>query len=79
MGKDSVLLIDEMVLPDTDVDWQATSIDLTMMCACGSRERTEKQWKALLDSVGLKVLKKLTYKPSVYESVMAAVPNKPGS
>ena len=74
MGKDSVLLIDEMVLPDTQVDWHVTSIDLTMMCAFAARERTETQWNAILESVGLKLVKKLTYKPSVYESVMATVP-----
>lgn len=74
MGKGSVLLIDEMVLPDTHVDWQVTSIDLSMMCAFGARERTETQWLELLASVGLKLVKKLIYKPAVYESVMETIP-----
>lgn len=74
MGKDSVLLIDEIVLPNAHVDWHVTSIDLSMMCAFGARERTETQWLEILESVGLKITKKLTYKPAVYESVMETIP-----
>ncbi|CAD6565802.1 MAG: hypothetical protein ASARMPREDX12_006779 [Alectoria sarmentosa] len=73
MDKGSVLLIDEMVLPDTHVDWHVTSIDLSMMCAFSARERTETQWLEILGSVGLKLVKKLTYKPAVYESVMGTI------
>ena len=74
MGKDSVILIDEMVLPDTGVDANVASIDLTMMCAGAAEERTEAHWIELFDAVGLKLVKKLVYKPSAYESVMAVVP-----
>lgn len=74
MSKNSVILIDEMVLPDTNVNWHVTSIDLTMMCAFGARERTEAQWLEILTSVGLQVSKKLVYKPAVYETVMAVIP-----
>ena len=73
MGKDFVILIDEMLLPDTNVHWHATQIDLTMMTALASVERTLVQWAALLDSVGLKIRETYTYTPSVYESVMAVV------
>lgn len=70
MGKDSVILIDEMLLPDKNVHWHVTEIDLTMMTALASIERTQSQWAALLDSVGLKISKTFTYTPSVYESIM---------
>ena len=73
MGKDSVILIDEMLLPDTNVHWHVTQIDLTMMTALASIERTKAQWVTLLDSVDLKIKKSFTYTPSVYESVMAVV------
>lgn len=73
MGDDSVILLDEMLLPDSDVHWHATQIDLTMMTALASIERTELQWATLLDSVGLKIIKTYTYTPSVYESVMVIV------
>jgi O-methyltransferase domain len=74
MGKDSLILIDEMVLPNTGVHWQATQIDLTMMSALASMERTHEQWSALLDSMGLKITKTYVYTPSLHESVIVAVP-----
>lgn len=37
---DSVILIDEMVLPDRNVHWHSTQIDLTMMVALAAVERT---------------------------------------
>lgn len=55
MSEESVLLIDEMVFPNSGVSWQAAQFDLTMMCAHASMERTQTQWKALLDSVDLKI------------------------
>lgn len=70
MGKDSVIIIDDMRLPDRNVHWHVTEIDLTMMTALAAIERTESQWSALLDSVGLKITKTFTYTPSVYEGVM---------
>lgn len=76
MSKESVILIDEMILPDTDVHWYAASIDLTMMCGHAARERTQRQWEDLLDSVRLKLAKKLTYNTLLYESVMVAVPTQ---
>ena len=73
MGPDSAILLEEMVLPDTNVAWQAAQIDLEMMCAFGSRERTEEQWVALLDSVGLRIEKVLVHRPETHESVIVAI------
>lgn len=73
MGPDSAILLDEMVLPDTHVHWQSTQIDITMMATLASIERTKTMWADLLDSVGLKIEKVLTYTPSVYESIMTVV------
>jgi demethylsterigmatocystin 6-O-methyltransferase len=55
MADDSVILIDEMVLPDVGVPRFATCVDLTMMASFSARERTLKQWTVLLDKAGLKV------------------------
>jgi demethylsterigmatocystin 6-O-methyltransferase len=55
MDPDSVILIDEMVLPSSGVQLYAAQIDLTMMASIASTERTEKQWLSLLQSAGLKV------------------------
>ena len=73
MGPDSVILLDEMVLPDREVHWQSTQIDLTMMAALASIERTKAQWARLLDSVDLRIVEVYTYTPSIYESIMTVV------
>ncbi|MCJ1313932.1 hypothetical protein MMC25_007612 [Agyrium rufum] len=73
MGDDSVILIDEMVLPDAHPHWQSTQIDLTMMCALAAMERTQSQFAELLDSVGLKVEKQYVYTPWVHETVLKVI------
>ncbi|KAJ5835419.1 Winged helix-turn-helix transcription repressor DNA-binding [Penicillium robsamsonii] len=52
----SKLLVNENVIPDTGAYWETTSLDLIMM-EIGSGERTERQWHALLESAGLKIVK----------------------
>jgi demethylsterigmatocystin 6-O-methyltransferase len=56
MSKRSLILIDEMMLPNVGVDWSATHSDLTMMASLASKERTQEQWECLLDCVGLKIV-----------------------
>lgn len=73
-GPQSQILIDEMVLPDAGVTWEAATIDLTMMASLGSRERTIKEWTTLLDQAGLKIQKVHTYLPRRQDSVIQAVP-----
>lgn len=70
MRPGSVLLVDEMVLPEENVNYMAASIDMTMLLAFASMERTEVQWKSLFETVGLKLVRTYTYSPSTYESVM---------
>ncbi|MCJ1400195.1 hypothetical protein MMC11_003399 [Xylographa trunciseda] len=74
MGKDSVILVDDMVLQDAGVDWQATQLDLTMMAAMGSMERTEKQWRALMEAAGLRIVAIHRYTEVLRDSVIAVVP-----
>lgn len=70
MGPDSILLIDEMILPETGTHVDAASMDLTMMSAFAGMERTEKQWAKVIDDVGLKLVKTYSYNPVDHESVM---------
>ncbi|QSZ29277.1 hypothetical protein DSL72_003789 [Monilinia vaccinii-corymbosi] len=72
MDKDSLILLDEMVLPNHNVDWFATQTDLTMLTAFGSMERTETQWKDLLEGVGLKMRKVVTYTHAFRLNVIVA-------
>ncbi|KAI1848708.1 hypothetical protein JX266_005567 [Neoarthrinium moseri] len=73
LGPSSQILIDEMVLPNTGVPWEAATIDLTMMSSLGSRERTLKEWYALLDAAGLKALRIDTYTPRRQDSIIQVV------
>ncbi|KAA8631727.1 hypothetical protein SMACR_07158 [Sordaria macrospora] len=53
----SRLLINDQVIPEKNASWEATYLDLYMMAIFGARERTEKEWRRLLeDGVGLKIL-----------------------
>ncbi|OLN82370.1 Demethylsterigmatocystin 6-O-methyltransferase 8 [Colletotrichum chlorophyti] len=53
----SKLLVNENVLPPTGANWQTTALDLMMMTLFSSRERTEEQWRNLLESAGLRIIK----------------------
>ncbi|KAM0319817.1 hypothetical protein ACHAO8_000859 [Botrytis cinerea] len=74
MGPDSAILIDEMVIPETGAHWHATQIDLVMMTALASTERTEGEWHALLVSAGLQAKKIVKYTDSLGDSIIVAVP-----
>ena len=54
-----------MVPPNTGVHWQAAQLDLTMMAALGSVERTREQWCVLMESAKLKLLEIHTYTTSL--------------
>ncbi|KAI8630255.1 S-adenosyl-L-methionine-dependent methyltransferase [Xylariaceae sp. FL1651] len=72
MTEESVLLINDMILPDAKVPAFAASLDLVMLGACGSRERTIKEWKDLLDSVGLLIKECIVYNPEQCHGIISA-------
>jgi hypothetical protein len=49
MTQESVMLLDEMILPEENVNAHAACMDLTMMAAFASAERSEPQWKAIIE------------------------------
>lgn len=53
----SKILINEIVVPDQGAQWFSTSCDILMMVVHASAERREKQWRALIESAGLKISK----------------------
>ncbi|KAH9900476.1 S-adenosyl-L-methionine-dependent methyltransferase [Xylariomycetidae sp. FL2044] len=73
-GGRSVLVIDEMIVPNVGASARSTVQDMTMMTSLASAERTERQWNALLGRAGLKVLKRAAYNADTGESVIVAVP-----
>ncbi|CAG8004132.1 unnamed protein product [Penicillium salamii] len=73
LGPDSVILIDDMVLPNAGVHWYGTVLDMTMMAGLAAQERTEEQWNSLMEMAGLKIQKVYTY-TSFYNSILECVP-----
>ncbi|RDH32301.1 S-adenosyl-L-methionine-dependent methyltransferase [Aspergillus welwitschiae] len=57
MATDSVLLINENVLPEINAPGFSSSMDIIMMELYGSLERTERQWLALLEKAQFRVVK----------------------
>lgn len=72
MGADSQLLIDEMALPNKDVHWWSTCLDLHMYTMLNALERTVDQWHDLLAKAGLKVVDIRTYAPVMKNSIIVA-------
>ena len=69
----SKIILNEMVIPDVGAGWRETQWDWTMLACLSSMERTEQQWRDLLTSVDLKVVKIWTH-PDSTESIIEAVP-----
>ncbi|KAI1169709.1 S-adenosyl-L-methionine-dependent methyltransferase [Nemania sp. FL0916] len=78
MSPASVLIIDEMIIPNTGANPRSTIQDLTMMATLAAAERTERQWDELLQSAGMSIVNKLCYNEITGESVIVAVPKKLG-
>ena len=76
MGESSLVLIDEMVLPDFKTSWQATQLDLTMMIGLGSMERTQEQWHSLIRLAGMSISKIYPYNVSVHDSIIVVAPTE---
>ncbi|KAJ5525459.1 hypothetical protein N7494_012109 [Penicillium frequentans] len=74
LADDSLILIDDMVLPNVGVHWQAAQLDILMMTTLAARERTQDQWYQLLENAGLKVNSITTYTSSLKDSILEVVP-----
>ncbi|KAI5917160.1 S-adenosyl-L-methionine-dependent methyltransferase [Camillea tinctor] len=76
MSQGSILIIDEMVIPNLGANLRSTVQDITMMTSLASAERTERQWDSLLGRAGLKLMQKTAYNPETGESILVAVANQ---
>jgi demethylsterigmatocystin 6-O-methyltransferase len=74
MTSDSVILIDEMIMPDTSTHWRAAQLDLLMMALLAAQERTKKQWDYVLEAAGLEIQEVYTYTDELQDSIIVAVP-----
>lgn len=76
MSKESVILIDEIVIPDMGAQWRQTQLDLAMMASLAAMERTETQWRHLLTMAGLVITEIFSYEPRFGDSIIEAVPSQ---
>lgn len=74
MGAESQVLIDEVVLPETNWPWQVALSDIAMMACLGGIERSEKDWEILLDQAGLKIVDVFVYDQPRYHGIVTAIP-----
>ena len=56
MGEESVLLVNETCLAEKGVGLMEAELDMSMMVLFASLERTEAQWRELLEGAGFRVL-----------------------
>lgn len=61
MAAYSILIIDELVIPNKGAHEHATQFDLTMLAGLASMERTASQWNSLLNSAGFEILDNKAY------------------
>lgn len=73
MGPQSVLLINDMILPETGVSPFAASLDLVMLGACAARERTLREWQDLFDDVGLTLKESHVYNQEHSHGLMSLI------
>ncbi|KAI1120532.1 putative sterigmatocystin 8-O-methyltransferase precursor [Nemania abortiva] len=72
MTSDSVLLIDEMVLSERGAPWRATQLDMAMMACLGAEERSEAQWRGILESAGFYIKKIWKYTEECDDCILVA-------
>ncbi|KAG8156835.1 hypothetical protein KVR01_013248 [Diaporthe batatas] len=75
MSAESVLLIDEIVLPEKGAPWRAAQLDIEMLVHLAGAERTEKEWRNLLGAAGFKVKSIRKYSLDRGEGVIEATLN----
>lgn len=69
----SKILIAELIIPDKDAHFTSTALDLELMQCLAARERTEAQFRDMLDKAGLKVSGIFKH-PEAHDSIIEAVP-----
>ncbi|KAI0106537.1 S-adenosyl-L-methionine-dependent methyltransferase [Hypoxylon sp. NC0597] len=72
MDKDSLLLIDELVVPDRGARRYETQLDLAMLAMLNAEGRTEEHWKRLLAEVGFEVKDMVFYEEEAREAIIIA-------
>lgn len=71
MADDSLLIVDEAIIPDKDVEIIVAAADMVMMAMPAAQERSEGMWRDLVErQVGLKIRDIKTYDLSTQDSLI---------
>lgn len=74
MAEDSVVMIDDVVMPRIGATWKQASMDIAMMTMLAAMERTEEHFRQLLSRAGLALKDVWTYDDEYGDSLLIAVP-----
>lgn len=74
MGTESMILIDEMIVPSYGAHWRVTQLDMIVMSNLAALERRKTQWHHLLHAAGLRIVDIHTYTEELQDSIIVAVP-----
>lgn len=72
MNAESVLVIDDIVIPDIGARSQACQLDFIMMASIAGMKRTRQQWHTLLKAAGFTVMEIRTYSEPLQDSLILA-------
>lgn len=67
-----MVFLDEIVLPNEKIHWQATQLEFRMTSCLAAMERMEKVWFAFLGAVALKIKPIYTYTQELNDSIIVA-------
>jgi hypothetical protein len=76
MDENSVLLIDEVVLPDRGAHKFETQLDLTMLTVFNAQARSRSQWISMLALLGFDMEDIVPYEHDAAESIIVGVKRK---
>ena len=74
MAPDSVVVVDDVILPQAGATWKQSSMDLAMMTMLAAMERTKEQFSRLFRDSGLHLRNVWTYDKDYGDSFIVAVP-----
>jgi len=74
MAKDSVLFVDEIILPLVGASSRQVHMDMAVMVFAGAMERTDSQWKNLLGANGFEIRDVWVYDEQLGAAILVAVP-----
>ena len=72
MSADSLVAIDEVVMPDEKAHLWPAGFDIQMYTLFGTMERTASQWDAILHKAGLRAVEVKRYSPVMRSSIIYA-------